>query len=56
MFWKVNKMSVEMDNKAGIVLKFDENWSNIEYHEGRIIVYRDENGKISIIEVEYNDN
>jgi len=47
---------VIMDNDAGIIIKFSENWAKIEYHEGRIIVYRDNNGKISIIEVEYNDD
>lgn len=44
---------VTMDNEAGIVIRFSRKWKSIEYHEGRIIVYRDENGKIAIIEIDY---
>ena len=46
---------IVVDNEAGIVIKFGERWSNIEYHEGRVIIYRNEQGRISIIEVEYDD-
>ena len=44
---------VVMDSEAGIVIRFKKKWNTIEYHEGRIIVYRDENGRISIIEIDY---
>ncbi|AWR98374.1 hypothetical protein [Metallosphaera hakonensis] len=47
---------VVLDNNAGIVIKFSEKWSNIEYHEGRIIVYRNDQGKISVLEVEYDES
>lgn len=44
-----------VDNKAGIIIRFKGVWSKVEYHEGRIIIYRDENGNVSIIEAEYED-
>ena len=46
---------VILDNEAGIVIKFSERWSKIEYHEGRIIIYRNDQGNISILEVEYDE-
>ena len=44
---------IAMDNGAGVVIRFKKDWKTIEYHEGRIIVYRDENGRISMIEIDY---
>ncbi|BCU66850.1 hypothetical protein HS7_02870 [Sulfolobales archaeon HS-7] len=46
---------VVLDNEAGIVIKFSEGWSNVEYHEGRIIVYRNYQGNITTLEVEYDE-
>ncbi|BDC17356.1 hypothetical protein [Acidianus sp. HS-5] len=46
---------VVLDNEAGIVIKFGERWSKIEYHEGRIIIYRNDQGNISILEIEYDE-
>ncbi|MEM0374618.1 MAG: hypothetical protein QXV69_09790 [Sulfolobaceae archaeon] len=46
---------IVLDNEAGIVIKFSERWSKIEYHEGRIIIYRNDRGDISILEAEYNE-
>ena len=46
---------VAVDNDAGIVIRFSRRWAKVDYHEGRIIIYRDEKGKISVIEIEYED-
>lgn len=46
---------IALDNESGIIIRFSNNWSKVEYHEGKIVIYRDEDGKISIIEVEYDD-
>mgnify|MGYP001772771460 CR=1 FL=1 len=46
-----------LDNSAGIIIRFLERTHTtspiIEYHEARVIVYRDEEGKILTLEVEY---
>ncbi|QGA68920.1 hypothetical protein [Sulfolobus sp. E11-6] len=46
---------IVLDNEAGIIVRFSNNWSRIEYHDARVVVYRDDKGKISILEVEYID-
>ncbi|AWR95380.1 hypothetical protein [Acidianus brierleyi] len=46
---------IALDNESGIIIRFSDNWSKVEYHEGKIVIYRDEDGKISIIEAEYDD-
>jgi len=46
---------ITLDNESGIIIRFSDNWSKVEYHEGKIVIYRDEDGKISIIEAEYDD-
>ena len=54
-FSQVVTYPVAVDNDAGIVIRFSRRWAKVDYHEGRIIVYRDERGKISAIEIEYED-
>ncbi|BDB98711.1 hypothetical protein [Saccharolobus caldissimus] len=46
---------VILDNDAGIIIRFSERWNKIEYHEGRVIIYRNNQGNISILEVEYDE-
>ncbi|MCY0883059.1 MAG: hypothetical protein OWQ50_04515 [Acidianus infernus] len=43
-----------IDNKSGIIIRFRPHWTRVEYHEGKVIIYRDEDGSISIVEVEYD--
>jgi len=45
---------VVLDNKSGLVIRFSDNWSKVEYHEGKVVIYRDKDGKISVIEIEYD--
>jgi len=52
----MSTQSVILDNESGIVIRFSDKWAKVEYHEGRIVIYRDKDGRISIIEVEYNDD
>lgn len=44
-----------IDNKSGIIIRFKPHWTRVEYHEGKVIIYRDEDGSVSIVEVEYED-
>lgn len=47
---------VVVDNKAGLIIRLKPHWSKVEYHEGKVIVYRDGDGSVSVIEVEYEDD
>lgn len=45
-----------VDNKSGVIIRFKPHWARVEYHEGKVIIYRDEDGSISIVEIEYEDS
>ncbi|QPG49219.1 hypothetical protein AB1303_13525 [Saccharolobus solfataricus] len=47
--------TIVIDNKSGIIIRFKPHWTRVEYHEGKVIIYRDEDGSVSIVEVEYED-
>ena len=47
---------IEVNNECGIIIKFsDEDLADVEtYTEATVIVYKDKNGKIAILDIEYD--